>query len=102
MSVDPVAKAAIAALEPGNDILEDVGRALERSGVVMGEFGFVERLEDQLARVRTWLEDGDARIRTFAEGHIRYLDRAIVAETRRAEASQAARRLDWGEDVVED
>lgn len=100
--IDPVAKAAIAALEPGDDILENVGRALERSGVVMGEFGFVERLEGQLARVRTWLEDGDMRIRTFAEVHIRYLDRAIAAETRRAEALQAARRLEWGEDSVED
>ncbi len=52
--------------------------------------------------MRSWLEDGDARVRTFAEGHIRYLARAIAAETRRAEASRAARRLEWGEDAVED
>ncbi|WP_417319679.1 hypothetical protein [Erythrobacter aureus] len=100
--IDPVAKAAIAALEPGDDILEEVARALGQSGVVMGEFGFVERLEGQLVRLRTWLEDGDARIRAFAEDHVRYLERAIVAETQRAEASKAARRLEWGEEVDEE
>lgn len=100
--IDAIARAAIAKVEPGDEVLTDVARALEQSGVIMGEFGFVERLERQLVRVRTWLEDGDARVRAFAEEHVRYLDRAIAAETRRAESSRAARRLEWGEDIAEE
>jgi hypothetical protein len=98
--IDAIARAAIAKVDPGDEVLKDVARALEQSGVIMGEFGFVERLEGQLARVRTWLENGDARVRAFAEEHVRYLDRAIAAETRRAESSRAARRLEWGEDIA--
>lgn len=99
--IHPIARATIARLEPGDEILEDVGRALEQSGVVTGEYGFVERHEQQLVRIRTWLEDDSERVRAFAEEHIRYLERAIAAETRRAEASRAARRLEYGEDLQE-
>ncbi len=100
--IDPVVRAAIAQLDTGDEILQSVGRALLQSGVVTGEYGFVERHEQQLERVRTWLADENERVRAFAEEHIRYLERAIAAETRRAEASLAARRLEFGEDPAEE
>jgi hypothetical protein len=99
--IDPVIKAVVAATEPGGEVLEDVRRALRQSGVVMGEFGYVERLENQLARVRKWLDDGNERVRAFAAEQVRDLAGMIAVETRRAEASRAARRLEWGEDLDE-
>ena len=51
--------------------------------------------------MQAWLADEKERVRAFAEEQIRYLERAIAAKTRRAEASRAARRLDFGENLEE-
>jgi hypothetical protein len=41
-------------------------------------------------------------VQHFAREHIAYLDRRIAAETKRAEASIAARKLAFDEDLVDE
>ncbi|HEV7252677.1 MAG TPA: hypothetical protein VGN97_06215 [Mesorhizobium sp.] len=94
-------RAAVAQLEPGDDLLQDASDTLERSGVVTGEFGFAELYQERLDRMRDWLKDGSEQVRTFAQEQIRNLERRVAGETRRAEASSAARRLDYAEDIVD-
>lgn len=98
--IEDVVRAAVARLEFGDDLLEAANNALERSGVVSGAYGFVERYQERLNRIRTWLEDGSDKVQNFAQNQIRYLERAIAAETRRSEAFITARRLDFDEDIV--
>lgn len=97
--IEPLIKRAVAKLEPGDELLSQADRALEQSGVVTGEYGFAERCEMRLRRMRAWQQDADPRVKAFADEQVKYLERRVAAETRRAEASAAARRLEYGEDI---
>jgi len=44
-----------------------------------------------------WLEDGDAKIRAFAERCIKHLDNRIATETRNADNQKERRKRDYGE-----
>jgi hypothetical protein len=68
-------------------------------GVVSGEFGRVELYAERKTAMQAWLEDPRDRVRTFAEGYIRDLDRRIDEEQRFVEASIAIRKLDYGEEL---
>lgn len=96
--IHSLVRTTIARLDPDDDLHEAIIGALFPSGMVSGEFGFVERYESLLVQVRDWLNDDSIRVRAFAEEYIRQLERAIVSETRRAEAAQAERRLEFNED----
>lgn len=100
-SIDSFVVAAVARLEPDDDLLEVAAQALEQSDGVSGEFGFVQLCENRLARVRALLADENERVRAFAERLVNYFNNRILLETQRAEASAAARRLEYGEDVDE-
>ena len=76
--------------------------ALDESGVVSEEFGFAELHAQRRELSRPWLDDESAFVQHFASEHIAYLDRRIAAETRRAEASIAARKLAFNEDLAEE
>lgn len=97
--IEPVVRTAVAHLQTSDELLDSAKIALTQTGVVTGEFGFVERYEMQLARMQTWLTDDDERVRAFARSHIVDLERAIAGETRQAEAWRAARRLDYDENL---
>lgn len=96
--IHSLVRTTIARLDPDDDIREAIIGALFPSGIVSGEFGFVERYESLLAQIRPWLDDNSPRVRAFAGEYIRRLERAITSETRRAEAEQAERRLEFDED----
>jgi hypothetical protein len=52
---------------------------LQSTGVVAGEFGFVEACTKKKQEMAAWLTDHDARVRAFAESYMRLLDRRIAA-----------------------
>ena len=97
--IEPQIKQAVSRLQPGDELLQQADRALEQSGVVTGEYGFAERCQMRLERMRAWQHDADPRVKVFADEQVKYLERRVAAETRRAEASVAARRLEYGEEL---
>jgi hypothetical protein len=97
--IEPFIRTAVARLELGDDLLDTAALALEQSGVVTGEFGYVELCQARLKRMQQWQQDENARVRSFADDQIQYLERRIAAETQRAEASIAAQHLEFGEDL---
>jgi hypothetical protein len=94
-------KDLIALLEPGSTELNDIELALDQSGVVSGEFGFVELFQKRRSLVAEWLSDERERVRTFTEKYLRELDRRIAAEQRRAEEDYEIRKRDWGKSTDE-
>jgi ppGpp synthetase/RelA/SpoT-type nucleotidyltranferase len=91
----------VAALHPGNQLLDEARSVLGESGVVSGAFGFAELHTERKALLEPWLTDPSETVRTFAVEQLRELDHRIAAETRSAEASIAQRKLDHGEELGE-
>jgi hypothetical protein len=72
-----------------------VGAALDNTGVVHGEFGFVDAFRAKKDLLKNWLEDERPQVKAYAEEHMRYLDNRIASETRSAENDTAMRRLKY-------
>lgn len=85
-------KAVVRALPAGDPLLGDVEVILQSTGVVAGEFGFVEAYARKKQETAGWLTDADDHVRAFAESYVRLLDRRIAAEQRRSEESIEMRK----------
>jgi hypothetical protein len=80
-------KAVVRVMPAGDPLLGEVEIILQSTGVLAGEFGFVEAYLRKKQEMAEWLSDTDAQVRAFAEGYVRLLDRRIAAEQRRSEES---------------
>lgn len=100
--IEKIAKEMVEVLPPGDKLLSEVRGALQSSGVVSGEFGFVEVYKDRKARVEEWLNDPRKKVREFAEGFIHRMDNAIAAERKRAEDDIARMKGEYGDESDDD
>jgi ppGpp synthetase/RelA/SpoT-type nucleotidyltranferase len=96
--VHELCKAIVSMLPQGDHRLEEVEIILQSTGVVAGQFGFVEAYQRKKEEVSPWLTDERPKVRAFAEQYIRTLDRSIAAEQRRSEADYELRRREWFEE----
>lgn len=96
-----VCQEIVNSVSESDDRLGEVEVILESTGVVSGQFGFVEAYQRKKEEAEPWLNDERPKIRAFAERHQRSLDRAIAAEQRRSEADHELRRRDWPEENEE-
>ena len=90
--------AIVDALPQGDRRLDEVEIILQSTGVVAGQFGFVEAYQRKKEEVSPWLTDERPKVRAVAERYIRTLDRSIAAEQRRSEADYELRRREWPEE----
>ena len=72
--------------------------SLEGTGVVTGEFGFVDALRGKLEIAREWTADPRPEVRAFAEDEARSLELRITDEQRHAEGRKALRELEYESD----
>jgi len=91
----PILKEVIAKFPDDERKKSGVARSIENTGVVRGEFGFVENLRGKKALVAPWLEDENPAVAEFAHGLIAELDRDILQEKRRADTRSALHKLDY-------
>jgi len=92
-----VCKEIIANIPEESEYLTDVQIILEESGVLHGEFGFVELCERKKAEILPWLEDKNSKVKSFAGAYVRSLDRQRAAEQRRVEEEIEMRKHEYGE-----
>ncbi|MGJ4925983.1 hypothetical protein ACQR1I_11740 [Bradyrhizobium sp. HKCCYLS2038] len=92
-------KVIVNLLPEKDEQLLGIERALESTGVVSGEFGFVEAYQGKRLLMEPWLKDKRPRVRKFAERYIRSLDRSIAAEQRRAESDLQLRKHNFDPDA---
>lgn len=71
---------------------------INSTGMVRGEFGYVEALRDRKESLTEWLTDERPAVKAFAEKHIGELDIMIVSGQRRAEAETEMRKRDYDND----
>ena len=90
-----VLKALIERVPTDDPRIGRIELCLEATGVVSGEFGFVDAFRRKKAEIATWLTDGRPKIVTFAERYMEKLDRRIASEHRSAEYRKEIRRRDF-------
>jgi ppGpp synthetase/RelA/SpoT-type nucleotidyltranferase len=87
----------VRALPIDDQLLGNVQIILQTTGLVSGEFGFVEAYKQKREDVATWLSDGDSKVRSFAQQYVGSLDRQIAAEQRRSEEDIEMRKRMYGD-----
>jgi hypothetical protein len=90
-----VVKELVVRLPADDPRLIKVEISLQNTGVVSGEFGFVEAYTAKKAAIASWLDDERPRVREFAEQYMKKLDRMAAAEQRRAEQRRELRRREF-------
>ncbi len=95
-----IVRRIVANAEPELEVWRDAHTALDESGVVMGEYGFADLFASRRELLSEWLEDENEQVRVFATEHLNYLKNRELAETKRAEAGIAARKLEFDEDLA--
>jgi hypothetical protein len=90
-----VVKELVARLPEDDQRLEFAEICLQSTGVVGGEFGFVEAYRERKAQIEPWLTDTRPQVRSFAERFVRRIDQRIAAEQRRAEQDKEMRRRNY-------
>ena len=93
-----VCKEIVNSLPENDGRLSEIEAVLEKTGVVSGQFGFVEAYQRKKEEVAPWVSDTRPKVRAFAEKYRRSRDRAIAAEQRRSEADYELRRREWPEE----
>ncbi|WP_019658688.1 hypothetical protein [Variovorax atrisoli] len=96
-AVAPLCLKIVDLLPEGDELLEEIEVVLESTGVVTGEFGFAEAMEEKRQEASAWLNSGSDKTRKFAETYIAALERRIVAERARATESIVLRKAQYGE-----
>lgn len=91
-----ICREIVARLPESDKLLTQVYIALQATGVVTGEFGFVEAYERKIQELRPWLSDDNASVRAFAEDYVDSLSKSIETERRRAEEQITLRKHTLG------
>jgi len=90
-------KEIVAILPPEDPLLDEIKVALDSTGVVTGEFGFVEAFKRKKNQIEEWLSDPRERVQKFAKRHLHSLDQRIAAEKRRSEEELELRKREYGD-----
>ncbi|SDR63983.1 hypothetical protein SAMN05519103_09258 [Rhizobiales bacterium GAS113] len=93
----PTTRNVVAALPQDDPQLNEVEIILSSTGVVSGEFGFVEAYRRRRAEITPWLSDPNPAVQAFAARYQRTLDRRIAAEQRRSEEDLELRKRTHGD-----
>lgn len=94
----PLAMEVVDRLEPGDKLLNRVSDMLGVTGVLEGEFGFVEAHAQRKALIERFSEDPRPRVQAYARERARDLAQHIAWEQRRAAREIAQRRRQFGEE----
>jgi ppGpp synthetase/RelA/SpoT-type nucleotidyltranferase len=93
----PLCREIVVRLDADSPLLGMVDTVLDQSGVVSGEFGFVEQHQQRRAEIAPWLADLSPNVRAFAERRTRRFDLRIAADQRRSLEELELRKLHYGE-----
>ena len=91
-----VGKAIVKAVPERSESWNELAAAIETTGVVSGEYGFVQAYERKRGEIEPWKTDENVRVRAFAEWLIASLDHMIDSERKRADEELALRKYKYG------
>lgn len=77
------------------EVYDEVIHALSSTGVVSGEYGFVNAYEKKKQEIAAWKNVKNKALAAFYKGYISYLNQRIKEETKRADEDIAFRKRDF-------
>ena len=95
--VYPLCMDAVDRLDEKDERLARVSCVIGKTGVVSGEFGFVEAEAAQRARLERWRDDRRPKVQAYVTEQLRQIDQSMAWQQRRAELDVEQRKRDWGE-----
>lgn len=96
--INDICKEIVALLPPEDTLLNEIEAALNSTGVVTGEFGFVEAYKRKKTEIEPWLRDPRENVKLFARSYVLSMERQIAAEQRRSEEDLEMRKREYGDD----
>lgn len=87
----------LAKLSPnGGHLSNELMIILESTGVVSGEYGFVEAYKKKIEEIQPWLQDESPKVKEFAQNYISILEKRIEFEQKRADEDITLRKHAYG------
>ncbi len=97
--INDLCKEIVALLPPEDPLLIEIEAALDSTGVVAGEFGFVEAYKRKKTEIEPWLSDPRQSVQSFARKRVLSLDNRIASQQRRSEEDLEMRKREYGDDA---
>lgn len=91
-----VCKEIIKILPDGSNLTNELSIILQSTGVVHGEYGFVEAYKQKIEEIQPWLQDESPRVKGFAQNYIASLEKRIEYEQKRADEDITLRKHQYG------
>ena len=91
-----VCKEIVKILPDGSKLTSELSIILQSTGVVTGEYGFVEAYKQKIQEIQPWLQDDSPRVKEFAQNYIASLEKSIVYEQKRADENITLRKHLYG------
>lgn len=94
--INNICKQIVAILPEDSNLLSQIEKILQNTGVLKGEFGRVNALKQKIADISSWLKERNKKVKTFAKKYILGLEKQIINEQRRAEEDIESRKHQFG------
>lgn len=90
-------KEIVKILPDDSDLFDELCIILQSTGVVSGEYGFVEAYKQKIEDIKPWLQDKDLKVIGFAKNYIADLEKYIEVEEKRVQERIVLRKHQYGE-----
>tara|TARA_R110002110_G_scaffold415794_1_gene656142 strand:+ start:11400 stop:14435 length:3036 start_codon:yes stop_codon:yes gene_type:complete len=93
-----ICRSMISSVPEGNSLLAEISIIMQSTGVLEGEFGRVNALQQKKEAISNWLQDSNSKVKEFARKYTADLDKQIIHEQRRAEEDIELQKHHFGDD----
>ncbi len=96
--IHSVCKEIIKILPDDSNLTSELSNILKNTGVVHGEYGYVDTYEQKIQEMQSWLQDENPKVKEFAQNYIDNLRKQIEYEKKRADEGIILRKHQYGSD----
>lgn len=94
--IHDVCKEIVKVLPDDSSLANELSIILQSTGVVHGEYGFVEAYKQKIVEIQPWLQDESSKVKEFAQNYIARLEKRMVYEQIRADEDIVLRKHQYG------
>lgn len=94
--INNVCKELAKILPEGSNLTNELTIILQSTGVVSGEYGFVEAHKQKIKEIQPWLQDESEQVRKFAQNYVALLEKRIEKEKNLADEQITLRKHQYG------
>ena len=91
-----VCKEIVKILPDASNLTNELTIILQSTGVVRGEYGFVDAYKQKIEEIQPWLQDKSLKVKEFAQNYITSLEKRIEYEQKHADEDIILRKHQYG------